>query len=90
MGGNKQKKGFSVFNMLKFRKSKPSRDEYAREENTGSGRRVWPSDEDKGSWVAEPGIDRKAQDFIAKFHAIRYSESELHAVYQPGVATGKA
>ncbi|KAF2579051.1 hypothetical protein F2Q68_00002663 [Brassica cretica] len=34
------------------------------------------SDEDKRYWVAEPGIDRKASAFIAKFHATRVSESE--------------
>ncbi|XP_044497869.1 uncharacterized protein LOC123219959 [Mangifera indica] len=86
MGGNKQKKGFSVFSMFKSMRSRRS---YSWEDNAESGGRVWASDEDKGSWVAEPGIDRKAQDFIAKVHANRFSESE-HAVYQSGAAIGKA
>lgn len=39
-------------------------------------RRVWPSDEDKGRWgVAEPGIDIKAEAFIARYKR-RVSESE--------------
>ncbi|KAJ0079302.1 hypothetical protein Patl1_24614 [Pistacia atlantica] len=83
MGGNEQKKGFSLFSMFKPKKPRRSSGESAREDNTGSGRRVWPSDEDKGSLVADPRINRKATDFIAKFHATRFSESELHAV-QPG------
>ncbi|XP_056849941.1 uncharacterized protein LOC108837825 [Raphanus sativus] len=39
-------------------------------------RKAWASDEDKRHWVAEPGIDRKASAFIARFHASRVSESE--------------
>ncbi|KAL0548502.1 hypothetical protein IC582_012955 [Cucumis melo] len=40
-------------------------------------RRMWPSDEDRGSrWVAEPGIDRKASAFIARFYEARVSDPE--------------
>ncbi|CAH8386170.1 unnamed protein product [Eruca vesicaria subsp. sativa] len=42
-------------------------------------RKALASDEDKRycvTCVAEPGIDRKASAFIAKFHATRVSESE--------------
>ncbi|XP_058191725.1 uncharacterized protein LOC131308742 [Rhododendron vialii] len=31
--------------------------------------KVWPSDEDRGRYVAEPGIDRKASAYIAKIRA---------------------
>ncbi|KAJ0013179.1 hypothetical protein Pint_21855 [Pistacia integerrima] len=90
MGSNKQKKGFSLFSMFKPKGPRRSSGESAWEDNTGSGRRVWSREKDNGSLVADPRIDRKAQDFIAKFHATRFSESELHAVYQPGAATGRA
>ncbi|KAJ0014524.1 hypothetical protein Pint_21848 [Pistacia integerrima] len=90
MGGNEQKKGFSLFSMFKSKRSRRPSDDYASEVNTGSGRRMWPGDEDKGSLVADPRIDQKATGFIMKFHKTRFSESELHAVYQPGAATGKA
>ncbi|KAJ4721767.1 Ribosomal protein S12 [Melia azedarach] len=80
MAGNKQKKsGFSLFSIFKSRR--PRRWEDC-DDVASTGRRVWPSDEDKGYWVAEPGIDRKASAFIAKFHEARISESERHAVYQ--------
>jgi len=42
----------------------------------GSGRRMFASDEDRGRWVAEPGIDRKASDFIAKYYATRVTDSQ--------------
>ncbi|KAJ0013181.1 hypothetical protein Pint_21853 [Pistacia integerrima] len=89
MGSNKQKKGFSLFSMFKPKKPGRSSAESAREDNTGSGRRVWPSDEDKGSWVADPRINRKATDFITKIHNNCFAEYELRAV-QPGAATGRA
>ncbi|KAK7354530.1 hypothetical protein VNO80_19995 [Phaseolus coccineus] len=41
----------------------------------GSGRRMFASDEDRGRWVAEPGIDRKASDFIARYYATRVTDS---------------
>ncbi|KAF7837619.1 uncharacterized protein G2W53_006101 [Senna tora] len=51
------------------------RDDYYWEEGVGGGR-IFASDEDRGRWVAEPGIDRKASAFIAKFYASRVSDSE--------------
>lgn len=39
-------------------------------------RRMWPSDEDRGRWVAEPGIDRKASAFIARFYEARVSDPQ--------------
>ncbi|RDX89567.1 hypothetical protein CR513_28690, partial [Mucuna pruriens] len=41
-----------------------------------SGERIFTSDEDRPHWVAEPGIDRKASDFIAKFYATRVTDSD--------------
>uniref|UniRef100_A0A803KN73 Uncharacterized protein n=1 Tax=Chenopodium quinoa TaxID=63459 RepID=A0A803KN73_CHEQI len=43
-------------------------------------RKVFPSDEDRGYWVAEPGIDRKASAFIAKFHEARRFETQSMAI----------
>ncbi|KAE9446732.1 hypothetical protein C3L33_21379, partial [Rhododendron williamsianum] len=31
--------------------------------------KVWPSDEDRGRYVAEPGIDRKASAYIDRIRA---------------------
>ncbi|KAM7484885.1 hypothetical protein LguiA_000894 [Lonicera macranthoides] len=40
-------------------------------------RRVCPSEEDTGRWrTAEPGIDRKASAFIAKFYETRVSNTD--------------
>lgn len=41
----------------------------------GNERRMFASDEDRGRWVAEPGIDRKASDFIANYYATRLTHS---------------
>ncbi|OIV97323.1 hypothetical protein TanjilG_07075 [Lupinus angustifolius] len=43
---------------------------------SGNGRRIFASDEDRGRWIAEPGIDRKASDFIARYYASRVTDSE--------------
>ncbi|KAL4345274.1 hypothetical protein HN51_063300 [Arachis hypogaea] len=40
------------------------------------GRRIFASDEDRGRWVAEPGIDGKASAFIARFYANRVTDSD--------------
>lgn len=37
---------------------------------------MFTSDEDRGRWVAEPGIDRKASAFIARFYENRVTDSE--------------
>ncbi|CDP15174.1 unnamed protein product [Coffea canephora] len=66
MGGGKQKKSsgssssFSFFSMFKTksRRADDMKDDYMK------AYKVWPSDEDRGRWVAEPGIDRKASAFI--------------------------
>ncbi|KAK7278063.1 hypothetical protein RJT34_23086 [Clitoria ternatea] len=80
MGGNRKqhKKSsssgfFSIFNMFSSRKSRGG---YY--DPSDSGRKVWPSDYDKGNWgVAEHDIDMKAEAFIAKYKQ-RVSESALY------------
>ncbi|XP_020202576.1 uncharacterized protein LOC109788298 [Cajanus cajan] len=76
MAGYRQKKSSSSFFIFNIFSSKKSRGGYY--DAPDSGRRVCHSDYDKGNWgVAEPGIDRKAEAFIAKYKK-RVSESELH------------
>ncbi|CAN8277185.1 unnamed protein product [Cochlearia groenlandica] len=80
MGGTSRKK-FSLFSFFKPRRSSSHRviesnTTYYGENDVVYTRKAWASDEDKRYWVAEPGIDRKASAFIAKFHASRVSESE--------------
>jgi len=42
--------------------------------------KIRPSDEDRGRWVGEPDVDRKASAFIAKFHETRFTDSERQAI----------
>ncbi|CAJ2661001.1 unnamed protein product [Trifolium pratense] len=76
MGGDKKKSCsgcFSIFNIFSS-KNKSRRGYYDYE----YGRKTWPSDEDKGNWgVAEPNINRRAEDFIRKYKN-RISESESY------------
>ncbi|KAB1213715.1 hypothetical protein CJ030_MR5G004858 [Morella rubra] len=39
-------------------------------------RRICPSDYDRGLWIGEPGIDRRATAFIDRFYATRVSDPE--------------
>ncbi|CAA6653836.1 unnamed protein product [Spirodela intermedia] len=64
MGGGKRKSSSRSFFAILFRFS--GRPSEARRRG-----RVWASDEDRGSWVGEPDIDRKAAEFIANFHTRR-------------------
>ncbi|CAH8361561.1 hypothetical protein Bca4012_066948 [Brassica carinata] len=77
MGGNRSKssKRFSLFSFFKTRRSHRVEVD-ASWDDVVYTRKAMASDEDKRYWVAEPGIDRKASAFIAKFHATRVSESE--------------
>ncbi|KAI9122806.1 hypothetical protein K1719_005909 [Acacia pycnantha] len=71
-----KKSSFSSFcGIFKSCFSSGSRDDYYWEDGS-SGARIFASDEDRGRWVAEPGIDRKASAFIARFYASRVSDSE--------------
>ncbi|KAG6592309.1 hypothetical protein SDJN03_14658, partial [Cucurbita argyrosperma subsp. sororia] len=94
MGGNNQSKkshsSFSIFNFFKFRKGRKE-DHYDHggywNKMPRSGK-VWPSDEDKTHrWVAEPGIDRKAKDYIDKIYRNRIFESERQTVTLPANGT---
>ncbi|KAF8015325.1 hypothetical protein BT93_H0974 [Corymbia citriodora subsp. variegata] len=72
-GNNRQKKSSSSssfsFTSL-FKPRRPHRDD-AQETDSMKSMKIWPSDYDKGRYVAEPGIDKKASAFIAKFHETR-------------------
>ncbi|KAL7119840.1 hypothetical protein ACP275_02G086400 [Erythranthe tilingii] len=68
-GNNRQKKSsssFSLFGLFKGGKnsSRAKRGEEVRDEYVNAYK-VYPSDEDRGRWVAEPGIDKKASAFIS-------------------------
>ncbi|RDY14513.1 hypothetical protein CR513_00418, partial [Mucuna pruriens] len=89
MGGkNRQRKSsfLSVFNIFKSNNKQRGGSNYNTYYEEGpkvvSGTKVWPSDEDKGRWgVADPVIDMRATDFIAKYKK-RISESEIHCQAQ--------
>lgn len=63
-------------------------DEYYYMDDEPSARKIWPSDEDRVRWVADPAINRKAEDFIAKIHrnyiVSDISESQTVTVYPSG------
>lgn len=63
MAGNsgQKKSSFPLFSMFKGKNSKARiiRDDYIK------AYKVYPSDEDRGRWVAEPGIDKKASAYIS-------------------------
>ncbi|PRQ42523.1 hypothetical protein RchiOBHm_Chr3g0458591 [Rosa chinensis] len=68
MGGNNRQKKSSLSFFSFFKSRRPRRGEEI-EDSYLSARRVWPSVEDRGGrWVAEPGIDNKAADFIDRIH----------------------
>ncbi|CAK8563893.1 unnamed protein product [Lathyrus sativus] len=71
--GGKKSSSFSFCGMFKSCFSSESKNDYY---NEGSSSRMFTSDEDRGRWVAEPGIDRKASAFIARFYANRVTDSE--------------
>ncbi|KZV48228.1 hypothetical protein F511_44351 [Dorcoceras hygrometricum] len=60
-GNNRQRKtSFSLFGIFKGKNSRDeTRGEYVK------AYKVYPSDEDRGRWVAEPGIDNKASAYIS-------------------------
>ncbi|KEH16428.1 DUF761 domain protein [Medicago truncatula] len=77
-GGNRRNKSstsfFSIFNCF------TSKNKYRSGYYDDCGRKTWPSDEDKGNWgVAEPNINRRAEDFIRKCKN-RISESDSYQV----------
>lgn len=75
----RQRKSSSIFSIFKACCSGGSED-YWDEAAGNTTRRICPSDEDRGRWVGEPGIDRKASAFIARFHESRVSDPDQYAV----------
>lgn len=71
MGSEKLKKSFGVFNnMFKTKiRSRRGDDPSGISDEFMKAYRVFPSDEDRGRWIAEPGIDRKASAYIATTQA---------------------
>ncbi|CAN6548339.1 unnamed protein product [Malus baccata var. baccata] len=74
----KQSSLFSFCNMFKACFSSGSRDDtyYSDDGGVYVRRRICPSDEDRGGWTAEPGIDGKATAFISRFYESRVSDPE--------------
>ncbi|OIW18789.1 hypothetical protein TanjilG_13541 [Lupinus angustifolius] len=73
--GGKKCSSFSFCGMFKscFSSGSNKDSEYYYEDNS---RRIFASDEDRGRWVAEPGIDNKASAFIANFYANHVTDSD--------------
>ncbi|KAM1083054.1 hypothetical protein FF1_021654 [Malus domestica] len=77
----KQYSLFSFCNIFKACFSSDKRDDvYSDDGGVYVGRRICPSDEDRGRWTAEPGIDRKATAFISRFYESRVSDPEYQAL----------
>ncbi|THU59198.1 hypothetical protein C4D60_Mb03t22450 [Musa balbisiana] len=57
------------------------KDEEADWEPRYVSRKIRPSDEDRGKWVGEPDVDRKASAFIAKFHESRFMDLQSHETH---------
>lgn len=67
---DKLKKTFGLFNnMLKTKRARRGEDLSGISDEFMKAYRVFPSDEDRGRWIAEPGIDRKASAYIATTQA---------------------
>ena len=68
MGGSNGK--WWLCGMFRSCFSRSREDDYYSEEEGGvyMKRRICASDEDRGGWIAEPGIDRRATAFIARFY----------------------
>ena len=84
MGGNnrQQKKSsspFSFFNMFKAKRYSSKVVEDNSWDDSVKYYKVWPSDEDRGRYVAEPGIDRKASAYIAKIRTQCVADHDLLA-----------
>nr|GLL29373.1 uncharacterized protein LOC104210114 [Ipomoea trifida]GMD03503.1 uncharacterized protein LOC104210114 [Ipomoea batatas]GMD05731.1 uncharacterized protein LOC104210114 [Ipomoea batatas]GMD07313.1 uncharacterized protein LOC104210114 [Ipomoea batatas]GMD09321.1 uncharacterized protein LOC104210114 [Ipomoea batatas] len=63
-----KKSSFSIMGMFKSKPKANLRsrkgDDYYRDDFAVKAYKVFPSDEDRRNWVAEPGIDSKATAFI--------------------------
>ncbi|OWM67365.1 hypothetical protein CDL15_Pgr000817 [Punica granatum] len=81
MAGGKKKSSssfFSVFSSIFMSCCSSGRDD--RSDDGAYSQRIWPSEEDRRYWTAEPGIDSKASAFIARFYASRVTDPERQAL----------
>ncbi|WOG83205.1 hypothetical protein DCAR_0102379 [Daucus carota subsp. sativus] len=79
MGGNshKQKKSFSLFSMFKTKKrARRVEDVDGVSDDLVNAYRVYPSDEDRGRWIADRRIDTKASAYIATVQS-NWNRSEV-------------
>ncbi|CAK9328456.1 unnamed protein product [Citrullus colocynthis] len=99
MGGNRAKKSHSssfsflgaLFKSKRGRRGDHYYEQQQQQQQQGSSwddfscpTKVWPSDADKcHRWVAEPGIDRKAKDYIDRIHRNRVFETQRQTVTLP-------
>ncbi|KAI6684502.1 hypothetical protein NL676_030415 [Syzygium grande] len=67
---------FSFSNLFRPRRSAAARRVDDARDDAVAPRKIWTSDYDKGRYVAEPGIDRKATAFIDKVHESHFVEYE--------------
>lgn len=74
MGGKKRSSSSKSFFAMLFGLSRRTRYRDVEEESPKHINRIFPSDEDRGRWVGEPDIDRKATEFITRFHEARFSD----------------
>lgn len=82
-GEKKARSSFSIFSFFKSRRGRKGDvyDHCGSWDEASSTGKVWPSDEDKAHhWVAEPGIDRKAKDYIDRIYRNRVIETERETV----------
>ncbi|KAK3415944.1 hypothetical protein EUGRSUZ_H01333 [Eucalyptus grandis] len=77
---NRQKKSSSSFSLKSLFKPQRARRDTASEVDSSSSKKIYPSDYDKGRYIAEPGIDKKATVFIANFHKTRVLEPEHQVI----------
>lgn len=72
---------FSLFSFFKQsrRPAQRVRDDSGADDSMNPGK-VWPSDYDKGRYVAKPGIDPLASVYIIKLHETWVSESEREMI----------
>ncbi|CAL5380244.1 unnamed protein product [Camellia sinensis] len=76
MSNNRQmkKSPFAILNIFKPKRPNRRVEDYSRDEYYSSAYKVWPSDEDRGWYVGEPSIDRKASAYITKYHAANQND----------------
>ncbi|KAH7834665.1 hypothetical protein Vadar_018389 [Vaccinium darrowii] len=66
---------YAVLNMFKTKRVSSRKVEDSSWDDSMRYYKVWPSDEDRGRYVAEPGIDRKASAYIARIRAATSAEA---------------